>query len=59
MKRGVGNINPMKMAKYIMELERIKGVRQESTGKGSLDGNNFAPKYSKKDLAEDLHISQR
>lgn len=28
MQRGVGNVNPMKMAKCIKELERIYGVQQ-------------------------------
>ena len=27
MQRGVGNVNPMKMAKCIQELERIKGIK--------------------------------
>ncbi|EPY6472018.1 hypothetical protein ACWO4B_002689 [Clostridium sporogenes] len=47
--RDVGNVNPMKMAKCIKELERIYGIRQGSAGKVSiLDGNNFAPKFSLK-----------
>lgn len=32
MQRGVGNVNPMKMAKCIMELERIKGFNMEGIG---------------------------
>lgn len=32
MQRGIGNCNPMKMAKCIMELERIYGIRQGSAG---------------------------
>ena len=49
----------MKMARCILELERIKGIRQGSAGKVSLDGDNLSPKYSQKDMAEELHISQR
>lgn len=30
LQRGVGNVNPMKMARCIMELERIYGIRQGS-----------------------------
>lgn len=66
MQRGVGNINPMKMAKCIMELERIKGIRQGSAGgNGSnqynkmLNPNNSdEAKYSQKQLATDLNIKQ-
>lgn len=59
--RGIGNINPMKMARCIMELERIKGVRQGSAGKVSiLEGNNFPPKKaSQKDLAEEIGLDER
>lgn len=59
MQRGVGNVNPMKMAKCIMELERIKGIRQGSAGKVSLEQNNFTPKYSQEDLSKDLQISKQ
>ena len=31
MQRGVGNVNPMKMAKCITELERIYRIRQGSS----------------------------
>lgn len=40
MQRGVGNVNPMKMAKCIKELERIYGVKQ---GRG---GDTTNPNYS-------------
>lgn len=59
MQRGVGNVNPMKMAKCIMELERIKGVRQGSAGKVSLDGQNDHPKYSQEDLANEIGLKPR
>lgn len=58
MQRGVGNVNSMKMAKCIMELERIKGIKQ-----GGYRGNQYIKnqnkKYNQSDLAEDLHISQQ
>lgn len=60
MQRGVGNVNPMKMAKCIMELERIKGIRQ-----GGDRGNQYLPKRdnlalpNQSDIAEELKISQR
>lgn len=63
MQRGVGNVNPMKMAKCIMELERIKGIRQGSNNeKGNNrigERENLADKISQSDLAEQLHISTR
>lgn len=59
MQRGVGNVNPMKMAKCIMELERIKGIRQGSAGKGSLEQDNLTPKYSQEDLSNELQISKQ
>lgn len=57
--RGIGNVNPMKMARCIWELERIKGVRQGSAGKVSLDGQNDHPKYSQKDLADEIGMKPR
>lgn len=57
MQRGVGNVNPMKMARCVQELERIKRI--EHGGDRKSNGDNLNLKYSQKDLAEDLHISQR
>lgn len=37
-------VNPMKMAKCIQELERIKGIRKGSAGKVSLESDNLTPK---------------
>lgn len=62
MQRGVGNVNPMKMAKCIMELERIYGIKN---GGGVFGGNQFTleelPQNAKaptqKDLADQLNIS--
>lgn len=56
MQRGVGNVNPMKMAKCIVELEKIYGIRQGSAGKVSLERNNFAPK-TQEDLASEIGVS--
>lgn len=56
MQRGVGNVNPMKMAKCIMELERIKGIQNGGNRKSDRDNLNL---ISQKDLAEELNISQR
>lgn len=60
MQRGIGNTNPIKLAKCIAELERILGIRDGSAGKvsKSLDGNNFHPN-TQSDLAEKLKVSQR
>ncbi|WP_448276319.1 hypothetical protein [Clostridium perfringens] len=47
----------MKMARCVQELERIKRI--EHGGDRKSNGDNLNLKYSQKDLAEDLHISQR
>lgn len=63
MQRGVGNINPMKMAKCIMELERIKGIIQGSeNSKGSNrigERHNVADQITQKDLAKELQIKPK
>lgn len=60
MQRGVGNVNPMKMARCIQELERIKGIKN-----GGNRGNQYKvaePNNSdvptQKQLAEDLNVKQ-
>ena len=59
LQRGVGNVNPMKMARCIMELERIYGIRQGSAGKVSiLDGHNVVPKKSQDDLANQIGLER-
>ncbi|EPB9412603.1 ParB/RepB/Spo0J family partition protein [Clostridium perfringens] len=55
MQRGVGNVNPMKMARCVQELERIKGVR---VGRGGYRGNQNK-KYSQSDMAEELGITRQ
>ena len=56
MQRGIGNTNPIKLAKCIMELERILGIRNGGDRKS--DGNNFHVN-TQSDLAEKLKVSQR
>ena len=57
MQRGVGNINPLKMAKCIRELERIKGIKH-GNNQHSRTGKNF-PSSNQSDLAEELNISPK
>ena len=56
MQRGLGNTNPVKLAKCIAELERILGIR--NGGDRKTDGNNFHVN-TQADLAEKLKVSQR
>ena len=55
MQRGVGNINPLKMAKCIRELERIKGIKHGGDRKSNLQNANL---ITQSDLAEELHMTQ-
>ena len=57
MQRGVGNINPLKMAKCIRELERIKGIKH-GNNQHSRTGQNV-PSSKQSDLAEELHMSPK
>jgi len=52
--RGIGNVNPMKMAKCIIELEKIYGIKN---GSNQWDENNFHP--NKKELSEQIGLSQQ
>ena len=56
MQRGIGNTNPIKLAKCIMELERILGIRNGGDRKS--DGHNVNLK-TQTDLAEELKMSQK
>ncbi|WP_231274220.1 HNH endonuclease [Clostridium botulinum] len=65
MQRGVGNVNPMKMARCIRELERIYGIKN---GGNNFRGNQYiradrsnADTYKKTqaDLAKQIGIDQR
>jgi len=56
MQRGLGNTNPVKLAKCIAELERILGIRNGGDRKS--DGHNVNLK-TQTDLAEELKMSQK
>lgn len=58
MQRGIGNTNPIKLAKCIAELERILGIKNGNNQHTVRDGNNFQPN-TQADLAEKLKVSQR
>ena len=56
MQRGVGNINPLKMAKCIRELERIKGIKHGNnqhsrTGKNFPSSNQYTKVANRKNFA--------
>lgn len=55
MQRGVGNVNPMKMAKCIRELERIYGIHHGGDRKSNLNNSDLK---TQSDLANQLGISQ-
>lgn len=53
-------MNPMKMAKCIIELERIYEIRQGSAGKVTiLESDNFTLNKIQKDFAKQLGISKQ
>jgi len=54
MQRGLGNTNPMKLARCIAELERIEGI--EHGGDRKSKGSNF-PLKTQSDLADELGMS--
>lgn len=58
MQRGIGNTNPIKLAKCIGELERILGIKHGNNQHGERSGNNFQS-TTQADLAEKLKVSQR
>ena len=60
MQRGVGNVNPIKTARCIVELERIEGIRQGSAGKVAkdLERHNVVPK-TQSDLAKELDMTEK
>jgi ParB-like chromosome segregation protein Spo0J len=62
LQRGIGNINPMKMAKCIVELERIYDIKNGGDRKSNnirSDRNNFDLIKTQKNLAENIGIDQR
>lgn len=56
LQRGIGNINPMKMAKCIVELERIYGIRNGGDRKSDEYNVNLK---TQKDLAEQINLTQQ
>lgn len=58
MQRGVGNVNPMKMAKCIQELERIKGIK---VGNNQFRGSDIMSEANstQKDLATEIGLDER
>ena len=57
--RGIGNLNPIKFARCIVELERIYGVRQGSAkviGDGKVFEENNSPQKSQDELASELGL---
>ncbi|OPX47843.1 hypothetical protein [Clostridium thermobutyricum] len=57
MQRGVGNINPMKMSRCIIELERIKGVTKKGGDRKSKEDN--PPLKTQEEFAQEIGISQK
>lgn len=58
MQRGLGNTNPVKLAKCIAELERILGIRHGNNQHTERNGHNVESK-TQADLAEELKMSQK
>ena len=61
MQRGIGNVNPIKTARCIVELERIAGIRQGSAGKVAkgLEETEFPPNVTQADIAKKFDMSQQ
>lgn len=58
MQRGIGNTNPLKLARCIQELERIKGVREGSFGKvRTTKCPSKTPKITQEDIAKQFGVS--
>jgi ParB-like chromosome segregation protein Spo0J len=60
--RGIGNLNPMKLARCILELERIYGIKKGNNqylGSGSEPGSEASPNISQKELAEVIGLTDR
>ncbi|OLS37924.1 hypothetical protein BTR22_05285 [Alkalihalophilus pseudofirmus] len=59
LQRGIGNVNQMKMARCIVELERIYGIRNGSANSKGLsigEGNNSSHDKTQKDLATEIGL---
>lgn len=64
MQRGVGNVNPMKLARCIVELERIYeiehgGDRGNQHSRKEAKSNNFTLAKTQEDIAQELGITKQ
>lgn len=63
MQRGIGNTNPIKLAKCIVELEEIEGIKKGGNHGNQYtvaNGNNFSlPNKTQSDIAEQLKMSEK
>lgn len=63
MQRGIGNTNPLKLARCIQELERIKGVRVGGNGSNRYGAittncrNSKTPQITQEDIAKQFGVS--
>lgn len=58
MQRGIGNTNPIKLAKCIVELERIEGIKHGNNQHTERTSHNANSNVTQAELAEKLKISQ-
>ena len=58
MQRGVGNVNPIKMAKCIMELERIKGIKKGGDRRSEKSKEENPLLKTQEDLVNELNITK-
>lgn len=63
MQRGIGNTNPIKLAKCIVALEEIEGIKKGGNHGNQYtvaNGNNFSlPNKTQSDIAEQLKMSEK
>ncbi|MDP9750321.1 ParB/RepB/Spo0J family partition protein [Thermoanaerobacter pentosaceus] len=60
--RGIGNLNPMKLARCILELERIYGIKRGNNQYlkgGTATVADPSPKNSQKEIIEDFGLGER
>ncbi|MGH2331153.1 ParB N-terminal domain-containing protein [Thermoanaerobacter mathranii] len=60
--RGIGNLNPMKLARCVVELERIYGIKKGNNqylGGASAPGADPFPNISQRELAEVIGLKER
>ena len=53
--RGLGNTNPIKLARCVVELEKLYGIRNGGDRKSDVDNPHL---ISQKDLAKQIGITQ-